>query len=183
MRFLKTSFLILTFLLAMPVMAFFAYDIFYFQPYSDEIKTIIANASPEDRNPPLLVQRLVRVSEPQGIERNLSRIIFYHLDTPRTRESAGQRITKQVLWQLLFRLHLTEKERMALYCSLVYTGNNDSGLSTASLRLFNKPLSELSASQAATVVALTWGPRYYEKRPDALAERRDLLLQRLSVGL
>jgi hypothetical protein len=183
MHFFRISFIVLAFLLAVPVVAFFAYDLFYFQPYTDEIDELIAKAPPEDRNPPLLVTQLVHVSAPKGVDLQLSRIIFYHLTAPPARGRTTDSIARQLLWQKLFRLHFTEQQRMALYCSLVYSGKNDPGLSAASRRLFNKPLSKLSAPEAATVVALPWGPSYYERHPDALAKRRDLLLQRLNVGL
>ena len=183
MRFLRVGLILFALLLATPVVAFFAYDIFFFQPYSDEITQIIAKASPEDRNPPPVVARLVNLSESKGVEMHLSRIIFYHFNVKPTNQRTINRLARQILWQQLIRLHLTKQEQMALYCSLVYTGKNDPGLSAASQRLFNKPLSKLSVYEAATVVALPRGPSYYERHPDALTKRRDLLLHEFNVGL
>jgi len=183
MHFLRISLIVLALFFAAPVIAFFAYDIFYFLPYKDQIKTIIAEASPEDREPPPLVAQLVDISEPAGNDAHLSRIVFHRLKVQHSQSMPSSRVAQQILWQQLIRLHFTEKERMALYCSLAYSGGNDPGLSAASIRLFNKPLSKLSAKEAATVVALLRGPSYYEKRPEALLKRRDLLLQQLGVGL
>jgi hypothetical protein len=183
MRFLRISLVIFAIFLATPIVAFFAYDLFCFQPYSAQIKTIIANAPPEDRKPPLLVTELIRVSEPQGIDQHLSRILFYRFKASPSHSNPGNRITQQLMWEQMIRLHLTEQERMSLYCSLVYSGKNEPGLSAASARLFNKRLSELSAPEAATVVALLQGPGYYERSQERLFKRRDLLLQRLGVGL
>jgi len=183
MRLLRISLVVFAIFLATPVVGFFAYDLIYFQPYRAEMKTIISNASPEDRVPPPLVAKLIHVSEPKGIDQFLSRILFYHLKVSPTHSSSGNRIAHQLMWKHLIRLHLTEQERVSLFCSLVYSGKNEPGLSAASERLFNKPLSQLSAPEAATVVALLQGPGYYERHQERLFNRRDLLLQRLGAGL
>ena len=171
------------FFLATPVVAFFVYDIFYFQPHRAELESLIATASPEDRNPPLIVIKLINVSDPKGIDQHLSRILFYHFKDPSYRSIPANRIAHQLMWQQMIRLHLTEQERMSLYCSLVYSGKNEPGLTAASERLFNKPLYKLSAPEAATIVALLQGPSYYERSQERLLNRRDLLLKRLGVGL
>ena len=183
MRFLRISLVVFAIFLATLVVAFFTYDLFYFQPYRAEMKAMIANASPEDREPPHLVIKLIHASEPKGIDQHLSRILFYHFKVLPSRSIPAYRIAHQLMWQQMIRLHLTEQERMSLYCSLVYTGKNDPGLSAVAERLFNKPLSKLSASEAATIVALLQGPGYYERHQERLHKRRDLLLQRLGVGL
>ena len=183
MRLLRISLVILAIFLATPVVAFFAYDLFYFQPHRAEIETIIASASPEDRAPPPLVAKLIRVSEPKGIDHNLSRILFYHLKVSPALSGNSNRMADELMWRQLIQLHLTEQERLSLFCSLVYSGKNEPGLSAASERLFNKPLSQLSAAETATIVALLQGPSYYERRQERLIKRRDLLLKRLGVGI
>ena len=183
MRLLRISLVVFAIFLATPVVAFFAYDLFYFQPYRAEIKTIIASASPEDRAPPPLIAKLIHASEPKGIDQHLSRILFYHLKVSPALSGHSNHIADLLMWKQLIQLHLTEQERLSLFCSLVYSGKNEPGLSAASERLFNKPLSQLSATEAATIVALLQGPGYYERRQERLLERRDLLLKRLGVGL
>lgn len=183
MRLLRIGFVTISIFLAILVVGFFSYDLFYFQPYRAEMKAMVASASPEDRDPPPLVIKLVHVSDPQGIDLHLSRMLFYHFKMSPPHSSPSNRIAQQLLWKQLIRLHLTDQERTSLYCSLVYSGKNDPGLSAASKRLFNKPLSALSSLEAATVVALLHGPGYYERHQEGLLKRRDLLLQRLGVGL
>ena len=49
--------------------------------------------------------------------------------------------------------------------ALAYDGV-DHGMNRFSLRLFEKPLHELSDDEAAKVVAYYWGPSYMAKHPD-----------------
>jgi hypothetical protein len=156
-----------------------AYDLAVYEPYATDIQSIIDHAKPEDRAPPAHVARLVLASEPEGLEGILTRMLIQRFD----QTSKRSYLANKLLWWPLIHFRLSKQEQMTLYCSLIYVGHYGNGLSSASSGMFHKPLSSLSQAEAATVVAYPWGPQYYERHPQALVHRRDMLLQRSGAGL
>jgi membrane peptidoglycan carboxypeptidase len=80
-------------------------------------------------------------------------------------------------WYVLVELFLDENEVYAIFCSMVYNGSGH-GLNELSLRLFGRPLSELTLIEAAEVVVYIRGPSYYARRGERLDEAIDVLLKR-----
>ncbi len=75
-----------------------------------------------------------------------------------------------------------DKDRiLELYLNQIYLGNRAYGVAAASLNYFDKPLDELSLSEAAYLAALPKGPSNYdpESHHDAAVARRNLVIDRM----
>src|SRR4249919_1036659 len=181
-RALKTILISLLVFVAAPVCAFFAYDRLVFQPRLPAVHALLAQADPEDREPPPLIQDLIEAMHTGASSPSVpvARSLLFKVHPHPTSGPLGWH-PRFALWQALVSLHLSEAEIIGLYSSLAYNGT-DHGLNKLSLRTFHKPLSALSAKEAATVVATAWGPGYYARHPDKLAARRDKLLAAVQHG-
>jgi len=84
---------------------------------------------------------------------------------------------------LAFRIErvLTKKRILELYLNQIYLGEGSYGIASASLRYFNKPISELDYAEAALLAALPKAPSKYNPYKDIkLAKfRRNLVLDNL----
>ena len=84
---------------------------------------------------------------------------------------------------LAFRIErvLTKKRILELYLNQIYLGEGSYGIASASLRYFNKPISELDYAEAALLAALPKAPSKYNPYKDIkLAKfRRNLVLKNL----
>jgi membrane peptidoglycan carboxypeptidase len=74
-------------------------------------------------------------------------------------------------------LHFSEQDRLTIIARLAPTGGGRYGLDNTSEALFGRPLSDLSLSEAGTIVVLTKTPFLYDK-PDRLIAARDQFLSR-----
>ena len=173
---------ILLALIIVPVFTFFAYDALVFQPMLPKIRTILADAATEDRTPPVIVRRLIEASYSKGSSpaTSVTRILLLTVYSEK-RVSNLRRIFREIILRSLISIHLNEEEVIGIYSSMSHNGT-DYGLNNFSLREFGKPLSKLSAKEAATVVAMTWAPSYYRHNPARLAVRRDMLLAKVRHG-
>ena len=141
------------------IVALVIFDQIWFVPRLEQIRSSVRRANLEDRSPPPLIRRYVISAEGKSLYWQLARHIVY--DTlPRSPQSTSDFNTRTLLSVLLLRMHLSEPEALGMYCSTVYVGNASHGLSVAAARLFHKPLSSLSSSEAATIVVLIKGPDY-----------------------
>jgi hypothetical protein len=180
--FLRWLLIIPALLVGAPIVAFGAYDLISFQSRTDQIQALIDNAPPEDRVPPPFVSRLVRASERYGVSNQLARILITRLDVIPPQSHSMTRLFTEVMWLQLIQLHLSEQQQMALYCSQVYVGDYGHGLTAASTGMFHKPLSALSPTEAATIVAIPFAPKLFAQHPEVLIHRRDELLSRASTA-
>ena len=84
---------------------------------------------------------------------------------------------------LAFRIEraLTKERILELYLNQIYLGEGSYGIASASLQYFDKPISELSYTEAALLAALPKAPSKYNPYKDIkLAKfRRDLVLKNL----
>ncbi|WP_158766275.1 penicillin-binding protein 1A [Terricaulis silvestris] len=75
-----------------------------------------------------------------------------------------------------------DKERiLELYLNQIYLGNRAFGVAAASLNYFNKPLSELTVSEAAYLAILPKGPANYQlpRNHDRAIDRRNYAISRM----
>ncbi|MBL0162513.1 MAG: transglycosylase domain-containing protein [Xanthomonadales bacterium] len=168
-------------LLLLPVVAFFAYDVAVFQPRRTEIQALLDGAPPEDRNPPESIRRYILAAHAGGAppSTHVARQLLIHLDMSSNKGIGWH--ARLALWDRLVLLHLSQDNVLSLYSTLSYNGAGY-GLSELSQRLFSKPLSALSESEAATVVAVLWAPSIFLRDERRLEERRDMLLARAQRG-
>ena len=98
-----------------------------------------------------------------------------------TNEVSIDRKIKEAI--LAFRIErvLTKKRILELYLNQIYLGEGSYGIASASLRYFNKPISELNYGDAALLAALPKAPSKYNPYKNIkLAEyRRNLVLNNL----
>ena len=81
--------------------------------------------------------------------------------------------------QLEKRDDMTKDTILELYLNTINLGQNTLGVQAASLRYFNKPVSELNLSESAVIAAITNNPSRYNpiSHPDKNAERRGKVLR------
>ena len=165
-----------------------------FVPYSAISQTVInAFLSAEDKNffdhPGV---------DAKGVVRAIKNNIFNLLDSKRL--EGASTITQQVAKNFLltnevsidrkikeailaFRIErvLSKKRILELYLNQIYLGEGSYGIASASLRYFNKPISELNYGEAALLAALPKAPSKYNpyKNKELAKFRRNLVLNNL----
>jgi len=103
-----------------------------------------------------------------------------------TNERTLTRKINEAIMALLVDLHYEKDEILEAYLNEVYLGQDGRraihGFGLASQFYFERPLSKLSPSQIALLVALVKGPSYYDPRRNILRanKRRDLVLELLA---
>ena len=165
-----------------------------FVPYSAISQTVInAFLSAEDKNffehPGVDAKGVIR-----AVKNNIFNIIYSK------RLEGASTITQQVAKNFLltnevsidrkikeailaFRIErvLTKKRILELYLNQIYLGEGSYGIASASLRYFNKPISDLDYSEAALLAALPKAPSKYNpyKNIKLAKFRRNLVLNNL----
>ena len=78
--------------------------------------------------------------------------------------------------------NLSKEQILTLYCNLVNLGHRRYGVEAAARYFFNKPAAELELVEAATLAGIIQRPSDYSpyRRPDAVVERRNYVLRRMS---
>ena len=98
-----------------------------------------------------------------------------------TNEVSIDRKIKEAI--LAFRIErvLSKKRILELYLNQIYLGEGSYGIASASLRYFNKPISELNYGEAALLAALPKAPSKYNpyKNKELAKFRRNLVLNNL----
>ncbi|MDC3049412.1 PBP1A family penicillin-binding protein [Candidatus Pelagibacter sp.] len=98
-----------------------------------------------------------------------------------TNEVSVDRKIKEAI--LAFRIErvLSKKRILELYLNQIYLGEGSYGIASASLRYFNKPISELNYGEAALLAALPKAPSKYNpyKNKELAKFRRNLVLNNL----
>lgn len=92
-------------------------------------------------------------------------------------EKVRRKIQEQYLAIELEKI-MTKEQILELYMNSINLGQNTLGVQAASLRYFNKPVYELSISEAAVIAGITQNPSKYNPitHPDKNAERREKVL-------
>ena len=87
----------------------------------------------------------------------------------------------EILWAINLELRFSKKEILNLYASHAPFGGNVVGLDAASWRYFNRPASELSWAESATLAVLPNAPSliYPGRLDQKLKKKRDRLLNKL----
>lgn len=76
---------------------------------------------------------------------------------------------------------MSKEDILELYMNSINLGQNTLGVQAASMRYFNKPVSELNLSECAVIAAITQNPTRYNpiSNPDKNAERRGKVLKHM----
>lgn len=166
-------------ILLLLVISFIGYDLVEFQSRRADIRQLLDSAIQEERDPPANVVGLLHAAYPDGrLASFAAHILLDRLHVPTGRMLYWHVIS--TLWWVLVSLHLSEQERVAVVIAGAFVGHGQYGLSAAAQHWFARPLSALSASEAATLVALLQSPSLYGKDLDRLRKRRDFLLSHIN---
>ncbi len=165
-------------ILLTPIAFLVLYDLTAFQPHTAAIAIIIANADPENADPPPLVRELLLAdyAGKSGLAVPVARQLL--MGTGHASMRGLEWHMTFFLWSHLVCLHYSEAQIAAIFASHAYTGAGPYGLNAAALTRFAKPLSRLSPDEAAEIIAITWSPPTMLADPDALSRRRDIILLR-----
>ena len=76
---------------------------------------------------------------------------------------------------------MSKEDILELYMNSINLGQNTLGVQAASMRYFNKPVSELTLSECAVIAAITQNPTKYNpiSHPENNRERRDEVLRKM----
>ncbi len=92
----------------------------------------------------------------------------------------GRKI-KEAILALRVEQVMTKQQILALYLNEIYLGNNSYGIAAAAQAYFDKPLSQLTVAEAASLASLPKAPNSYDPflHPQAALDRRNFVIQRL----
>lgn len=147
-----------------------------FESRHSEVTELIEGADPEDRQLPSPVRDLLVFALRGRTAPYATRLLIGRFDEEAFSEQS-QFNAVSVGWYPLVALRFSEQDRLAIIARLAYTGGERRGLSDTSRALFNRPLSGLSLTEAATLIALATNPALYNK-PERVNEERDRFLSR-----
>lgn len=183
MKFIRRLLIVTIAVLALPVFAAVVFDIFWLAPRIEHIKNLAETGSSEERAPTSLTSKMVIAAEPNGLHWQVARILISQSAPPFEASSTLQRHLVSAAASFLLKAHLSEQEIISIYCARVYVGNNSYGLSYASHKLFGKNLSQLNATEVATVAAWPRAPNFFERNQASLLRNRDRILNNLANGI
>jgi penicillin-binding protein 1A len=98
-----------------------------------------------------------------------------------TNELSLERKVKEALLAMRIEQALSKDRILELYLNEIYLGGGAYGIAAAALNYFNKPLDELTISEAAFLGALPKAPNNYnpQRFPEAAKARRDWVIGRM----
>ena len=98
-----------------------------------------------------------------------------------TNEVSLDRKIKEAILAFRIERALSKERILELYLNQIYLGEGSYGIASASLRYFNKPISELTYSESALLAALPKAPSRYNpyKNIELAKYRRDLVIKNL----
>lgn len=159
-----------------PILFLALYDLTAFQPHAAAVAAIIADADPENADPPPLVRELLLAAYAgkSGLAAPVARQLLMDKGHVRMREWH----MTFFLWSHLVCLHYSEAEIAAVFAARAYVGAGQYGLNAAALARFAKPLSQLSPEEAAEIIAITWSPPGMLENAAWLERRKKAILTR-----
>lgn len=165
-------------MLALCLLAFLgdwiAFEWYIARPIRNETARILSEADPEDRDVPPLLRKamLAAYKDDATLATQVARVTNAQIfGSGRGRQIQWE--CHEVLENFAWR-RMSERELLAVYAAASWNGE-DHGMNRLSIRLYSKPLHELSEDEAAKIVALYRGPSYLLKRPDVWQARADQL--------
>lgn len=172
---------VIFFLLIFVFGAVFIYDELYFLPHRVAMRKILEQSDYEDKYPPKTVRQLIDASYKNGgsLSSSVARLLMYRYRGDENQDRVLISNVKMILWRVLISLNFQSDDLYSYYCILSFNGSGY-GASELSKRLYSKPLSALSAEEAATVIAILWYPSQSQSNSERVIGYRDKLLNRLS---
>jgi len=100
-----------------------------------------------------------------------------------SREKRWRRKIEETFLAVELEKNLTKQQILTLYCNLMNFGHGRYGVEAASRFYFNKPASDLTLVEAATLAGILQRPSDYSpyRRPDLVTRRRNYVLGRMAA--
>ncbi len=152
------------------------------EPAMQLLEASMQAAPPEDRDPPEVVRRMLRTDYREGQLRwQVARLMYHGYDPVGMEGNEGNAGWHKngALWNLWLRWHRSDRDCESIVSVFAYSGEGRHGLSNGAQLLFQKPLSQLDAREAAEVVVLLRSPNRLLKAEQRRRELRDQLLARV----
>jgi hypothetical protein len=167
-----------TVLISAPVIGLGVYDVVAVQPRLGQVRKILQDAPGQDANPPSLVRKMIDANSgsPSG---DATSMVIGRIYAPQSTSPRWH--MREALWRVLLPLHVGREGMYGLYATLAFNGT-DHGLTAYASREFGKPLDQLSASQAAATVAVTYFPSAYSRDRERLNRRAEAILGRSGIS-
>lgn len=88
---------------------------------------------------------------------------------------------KEMMRAIALERQLSKDEILTMYLNVIYLGNNSYGVEAASNLYFNKPVAELTLTEAALIAGITQRPSYYDplRNPDNAIKKRNTVLSKM----
>lgn len=167
--------IILLVIVLSPVVAIILYDLLVVRPYLHIAMEIVARSPDAQRHPPENIRRMVYIAFGQGWPRLRIDTINTMIRELNIADGGNlRRHTTGALWQVLFPLHMSDEDTLALWCSL--RPSSDLGLSGLAAKKYGKDLGALNEEETAAVVAMAMVPYWINAPDDGLKERVQYLI-------
>jgi hypothetical protein len=156
-------------LLLSPLLCLVFYDLLYFQPYADRVHSTYLRLPDDERDIPASVVTVIRRAEGPNLGYHLSLRLREDLKVPH-RDMMEWHI-QSLMWPILLRLHLSEKQRMTLYCHYLLF-EQGIGLKESANYHFRKSMGDLTEDEVLTLLTIDLAPRNYSPilHPDRFNE-------------
>jgi hypothetical protein len=175
-RLLRIARTLLIALVAAILVLTIAFEFTVVRPALIRTASLLATATPSERNPPVTVLEILGRSQPELRKYQVARNLLTH--APLYVEGLGRtrRQSAELGLGLFLSLHLSAHELAALHLSQAYMGTGVHGFAQASLVHLGVPLESVTLEQAAKLVAISYAPSAYLASPERLARRTEFLL-------
>jgi hypothetical protein len=161
---------------------FAVYDASSFQPRRSELQSLLQSGPAETVPVPVNLSRLVQIDAGGHLAFRAARQMLMQYRV--TQESHGDLASQAtwLLWTALVWLHYSEQEQIHIIVGTTDFGDGIRSYFDASRAVFHRPLSELSSSDLATLVAVAHSPSMARSNPGLVTRSRDQLLEKLRDG-
>lgn len=161
---------------ALALVALVAYDLLAFQPYRQDIQTLVDRASATEKAPPAALLGVLSLDTSSQRAMNVARQLHVRFFARQTRL---RRMFSELLWTGLLRLHFSGHEITGLRLSMAYMGPGTTGFEAAAPKLLGCALADVNPLQAATLFAVARVPTTLDGDPERLAARAARILERV----
>jgi membrane peptidoglycan carboxypeptidase len=97
-----------------------------------------------------------------------------------TNERTVERKIREIVMAIELTRRYSKDQVLEWYLNQVPFGQNTYGIGAASMNYFGKPVSEIDAAQAATLISLIQAPSYYPNHFDELMARKEYVINRMA---
>ena len=94
-------------------------------------------------------------------------------------ERTAERKIREIVMAIELTRRYSKDQVLEWYLNQVPFGQNTYGIGAASVNYFGKPISEVNAAEAATLISLIQAPSYYPNHFDELMNRKEYVINRM----